>query len=198
MGHLDRAGLVVVEEVAHIGQPGLGHQIQGLVGVRQRRRQPSIEFLARVLFDGVDRVANEFALLVGRHVKHIAGVVGAVGVKLPTALDTGGNDLGVVLTQSDIERHAATHPASVHRFHHAPHAHPVAVVTVRISLHIGHRSWPGRALGVGRGVEFVKLNIGRHPKGQLRPIGPADGGAVLIGQKVVVARIAFHDGKPSR
>ena len=198
MRHLDRARLVVMEQIADIGQTGLGHQVQGLVGVRQRRREPAVEFLTGVLFDGVDRVADEFALLVRRHVKHIARVVGAVGVKLPTALDTGGNDLGVVFTQSHVERHAAAHAAAVHGLHHAPHTHSVAVVAVRISLHIRDGPGPWGALGVGRGLEFIKLDVGRDPKSQLRAIGPANGRAVLIGQKVVKARIAFHDGKPSR
>ncbi len=168
---LDRAGLVVVEQVADIGQAHLGDQVQRVVGIGQRRRQPAIELLAGVFADGVDRVLDHRALLRLGHAHQVTRVVGAVRVELPAVVGAGLDDLGVVFANRHVQRHAAAHVAALHGLEHAPEAGAVAVVAVGIVQHIGRRTRPGRARRIARRVELVELDVRRHPERDPGAIG---------------------------
>ena len=178
-----------MEQVADIGQAHFCHQIHGALGIGQCRRQPAVELLAGVLFDGVDRVLNDLPLLLLIHAHQVAGVVGAVGIKLPIFLGAGFDHLWMVLTHGHIERDAAAHIAALHRVKHAPETGAVAVVAVGVVQHIGRRPGPGRAGRVARRIELIKLHIGRHPKSHPCATRPAYDRTVVVRQVVVKARV---------
>ena len=195
---LDRAGLVVMEQVTDVGQTHLGHQVHGVGRVGQRRRQPAVELLAGVLFDGVNRVLDDGALFGLCHAHQVTRVVGAVRVKLPAVVGAGLDDFGVVFAHRHIERDAAAHIATLHGFEHAPETRPVAVVAVGVIEHVGRRPGPGRTGRVAGRVELVELHIGCYPEGHPGPVGPLDHRALrVVGQVVVKRGVAFQDAAPA-
>ena len=108
--HVDRERLIVVEQVAHVAHAVLGEQTDGPLGVRQGRREPPGEALARVPEHGRDHVLDHRPLLAPRHAEEVARVVDAVGEKLPSRRAARLDDLRVMLAERDVERDAAADP----------------------------------------------------------------------------------------
>src|SRR5512134_513053 len=196
-GHLDRPGLVVVEEVADVGESHLGHQIERTLGVGEGRCEPAVELLAGAAADRVDRVADERALLVLAHAEDVAGVVGAVRVELPAPRGARFDDFGMVIAHRDVERDAAAHAAAVHRLEHPPEAGAVAVVPVRVPEHVGHRAGPRGARRVARRLELVELDVRRDPERHPRAARPFDLRPPRVRQILVQAGVALHAGPGS-
>ena len=169
--------------------PGLGEQVHGALGQRQRRRQPPGKLLSRPFSDRRLHILDESALLVLGHVVGVAGVVDAVGEELPAALPAGGGDVGEMIADGDVERDAAAHAVAVHGGHHAPDARAIAVVAPGIVQHVGHRTRPWRPRRIERRVELIVLDVGRAPERKTRTLGPCDLGPVVVGQVVVKPRI---------
>src|SRR6266850_2481213 len=189
---LHRAGLVVVEEIADIGEAHLGDEIERALGVGERGGEPAVELLAGHPPDGVDRILDQRALLRLAHAEGVAGVVGAVRIELPAALDTGLDHFRVVLAYRDVERHAAAHAAAVHRLRHAPEAGAVAVVAVRVVDDIRDRPRPRGARRVLRRVELVELDVRRDPERHARAVRPNDLRPPVVGQVVVEPGVPLH------
>src|SRR6266850_1880767 len=61
--YLYRAGLVVVEQVADIGEAHLSYEIERALGVGERGGEPPVELLPGDTLDGIDRVLDQLALL---------------------------------------------------------------------------------------------------------------------------------------
>src|SRR5262249_23572326 len=132
--------LVVMKKIAAIGQPHLCDQVESTIGIGESRRQPTIELLSGVLFDCINRVLDERALLVLAHLEDEARVVCTVRIELPPALGAFLNHFGMMLAHCDIEGDAAAHAAAVKGVEHAPKAGAVSVISIGISKHIRH--WP--------------------------------------------------------
>ena len=143
-----------------------------MVGVRQRRRQIACRPLAYRALNRCHGILDHLALFVLGEAIGIAGVVDTVAEELPVALCTHCDDLGVVFTQCGGQADRAPHAVFIEHRHLALVTDPVAIVTDAVTGHRGIRMRPGLAMRIGRGVEFVELDIGGHPKREARPIGP--------------------------
>ena len=192
--HPHRRRLIVVEEVAGVDAAGLAEQIQAALGVRQRRRQIAGAGLAGMLGDGVHGVLDHAAFLGFVHAVGVARVVDAVAEELPAARLAHLDDLRVVFAKRHREAHRAAHAVLVQQFHHAHVADAVAVVPRRVGLHVRRRPRPRPPMRIGRRIQFVELDVRRHPERQLGAAGPADGGPLVPSAVGVEVEILLHRG----
>ena len=205
---MHRRGLIVVKQIAGVERglvaeelkTHLGKQIHGVLRMRQGRRQIACAELAGVAMDRLDRVFDHRLFLRLRQAVGVAGVVNAVAEKLPLALTTHLDDFGVVLAHGRRQRNRATDTVFVEQSHLPLVPDPVAVVADAVGRHTGVGAGPRLALRVIGWIEFVKLDVGGHPKSHLGPIGPTDGWAVFVGPVVVQTGVGFHakSSKPFR
>ena len=165
--------------------PRLGKEINGVVRVRQRRRQVAGGPLTAGALDRAHRVLDHLALLIFRQAIGVSGVVDTVTEEFPVALCTQRDDLRVMFTQRGRQTDRAAHTVFIEHRHLALVADPVAIITDAVTRHRGVRMRPGFAMWIGRGVEFVELDIGRHPKCETRPIGPLDFWPALVSAVIV-------------
>src|SRR4051812_50080978 len=92
-------------------------------------------------------------------------------VELPAPLDARLDHLRMVLAYRDIERHAASHAAAVHRLGHAPEPGAVAVVAIRVVEDIRDRPRPRGARRVPRRGGLGKNHVLGGPETHARAAG---------------------------
>ena len=96
--------LIILEKVTGIPEIIFRNQIDGLFCMGERWRQITANALPGLLFNGVDTVFEDRALLGFAHAIGIAGIVNAVREELPVPLDAVFDDLRMVIEKRDIER----------------------------------------------------------------------------------------------
>ena len=173
--HLDRHRLVVVHPVGVIDEARLGHQVGGVHRPGDRRPQHPLQLLAGMSLQGVYGVPVELPLLVLGVGVEVAGVVDTVAHEVPVPLHHRVADLWEVIEDPHVEGHATLDLVFVEHLHHAPEAHPVAVVAIGVLLDVGvRRPGPGVPRLVVGGQVLVVLDVRGYPEGNAGVAGPLD------------------------
>src|SRR5262245_42013150 len=95
--------------------------------------------------------------------------------EIPVALDHRLTNLGIVLKDSQVQRHTAFDLIGVQHLSHAPEASAIAIITIAVLAHIRVRhAWPRIALAIVVRQILVVLDIGCDPKCEARIVGPGN------------------------
>jgi len=155
-------GLIVVgAPVRDIFAARLRQVIECIPGFLQSGTKPTNGTLAAGARNGIERIANDFWFVLGRHLIEPIGIALIVSHPFPAALLTLFHDFRMVHADVTVERDGGANPVSVKHLHKPKHADAIAVVAHGPDWNIGNLARTETPRPRLKGEEF---NIGNDPQ----------------------------------